>query len=74
MVQLIRLLLQKGIGPAFEDATLAIDGEVSPLRIQKHFNILSFQAFADFESLTEQVNVAVGGDLAEESDPSGSNR
>jgi hypothetical protein len=43
---------------------------MSTLSIQKDFNILSFQSLANPEGLAEQVDVAMGCDLSEESDSS----
>ena len=69
-----RLVFQKRICPAFEDAALYIDGEMCPLGIQNNFNILTFQAFANTECLAEQMDFAVNGHLTNESYASSSNR
>src|SRR5512139_3602146 len=69
-IQQWRLLLQELIGPTLEDATLAIDSELCAFCIELHFNILSFQTFADEEGLAEQVNIAMRRDLPEEGDVS----
>ena len=68
-----RLLLQEWIRKTLEDATLAIDGEVSAFRIQQDFNIFMFEPFADKESLAEQMHIALFCDLAEEGDSASRN-
>ena len=66
-----RLLLQERIGPALEYAALPISGEMPTLGIQDDLNIFPLQALAHPEGLAEQMDVAVGSDLAaaRESDP-----
>ena len=72
-IQVWRLLLQEWIGKTLEDATLAIDSEVSAFRIQQDFNIFSFEPFADEECLAEQMYIAMFCDLAEEGDSASRN-
>src|SRR5574341_843364 len=67
-----RLLLQEWVGPAFEHPPLSIDGKISVLSVQDGFDIFTFQTLADFEGLAEQMDVAIGRDLANEDDSPGS--
>ena len=64
-----RLLLQERIGPALEYSTLPIDREMPSAGIQNDLNIFPLQALADFESLAKQMDIAIGRDLPDESDP-----
>jgi hypothetical protein len=49
---------------------VAIDRELCAFCIKLHFNIFSFQTFADEKGLAEQVNIAMRRDLTEEGDAS----
>ncbi len=69
-----RLRFHKGIGPAFDDLALGIDGELRTLRIEYGLDKLSLEALADLEALTEQVNPPVGGNLPDEEHAARSNR
>ena len=57
---------QERIRPAFEDAPFDIDRQLRALCIQDNLNILTFQTFANAESLAEQMDLAVNGDLTNE--------
>jgi hypothetical protein len=39
--------------------------------IQNNLDVLTLQALADFESLAEQINIAIGRDLSNEGDAPG---
>ena len=67
-------MFQERIRKALEDATLAINREVSAFCIQQNFNIFAIEPFADKEGLAEQMDVAVFRDLAKEGDSSSGNR
>ena len=60
-----RLRLQERIGPAFEDVAVEIDRQVSALGVDHRFDILTLLALADFEGQPQEVDVAVGSDLAD---------
>ncbi len=61
-----RLGFHERIGPALDDATLSVNGEISFLRIEHDFDVLALQPLADLEGLAEQLNVSVGRDLTNE--------
>jgi hypothetical protein len=48
---------------------LSIDGELSALSIQDDFDIFTLEAFAHFESLAEQMDIAIGRNLPDEDNP-----
>jgi hypothetical protein len=60
-------VLQERIRPAFEDAPFDIHSQVRALRIQDNLNLLDIQTFANAECLAEQMNLAVNGHLANDS-------
>ena len=68
-----RLVLQERIRPALEDASFNVDGELCALRIQNGFDILTFQSLADAVGLTEQMNITMRCDLANEGHTSSGN-
>ena len=68
-----RLLLQERIGPTLEHAALPIDRQLPASGIQDDLNIFVLQALADLERLAEQMDIAIGRDLSDESDSPGGN-
>jgi hypothetical protein len=55
--------------------TMTINSEVSAFGIQQDFNIFTFEPFTNEKGLTEQMQVAMFGDLSEEGNsPSGNGK